>query len=145
MECENTKRKNASMLFERTALSKKPEVLIQKELALLKSEGAVTPNLVFRDPYVLNFLGLNDSFSESDLETKHAYKIDKYPREEIGKCNPVIQLSGFLPLAPTSDKSKAASAYSFVLRKLLNSPVFVIFFNMMSEIFAVKFQLENDV
>jgi len=47
----------ASMLFERTALSKKPEELIRKELDLLKSEGAVTPDLVFRHPYVLNFLG----------------------------------------------------------------------------------------
>lgn len=59
----------SSMLFERTALSKKPAELIKKELALLKSEGTVTPDLVFRDPYVLNFLGLKDTYSESDLET----------------------------------------------------------------------------
>src|SRR6266496_2401270 len=45
----------SSMLFERTALSKKPEELIRQELALLQSEGSVTPDLVFRDPYILNF------------------------------------------------------------------------------------------
>ena len=58
-----------SMLYERTALSKKPEELIRKELDLLKSEGAVTPDLVFRDPYFLNFLGLQDTYSETDLES----------------------------------------------------------------------------
>ena len=58
-----------SMLYERTALSKKPEELIKKELDLLKSEGSVTPDLVFRDPYFLNFLGLQDTYSENDLES----------------------------------------------------------------------------
>jgi predicted nuclease of restriction endonuclease-like (RecB) superfamily len=58
----------ASMLFERTALSKKSEELIRKELKVLKSEGTVSSDLVFRDPYVLDFLGLKDTYSESDLE-----------------------------------------------------------------------------
>ncbi len=59
----------ASMLYERTALSKKPEELIKKELGLLKSKGTVTTDLVFRDPYVLNFLGLPNSYSENDFES----------------------------------------------------------------------------
>src|SRR4030095_3963662 len=46
-----------SMLFERTALSKKPEALIKKELTILKSDGTVTSDLVFRDPYVLDKIG----------------------------------------------------------------------------------------
>ena len=58
-----------SMLFERTALSKKPSDLIMKELNVLKSEGTVTTDLVFRDPYVLDFLGLKDTYSENDLES----------------------------------------------------------------------------
>lgn len=58
-----------SMLFERTALSKQPEELIKKEIDVLKSKGAVTPELVFRDPYVLDFLGLKDTYSEQDLES----------------------------------------------------------------------------
>lgn len=56
------------MLFERTALSKKPEELARKELAALREEDRMTPDLVFRNPYFLEFLGLSDTFSEKDLE-----------------------------------------------------------------------------
>lgn len=57
-----------SMLFERTALSRKPEKLIEVELKELRDEDKLTPDLVFRDPYVLDFLGLKDSYAEKDLE-----------------------------------------------------------------------------
>jgi predicted nuclease of restriction endonuclease-like (RecB) superfamily len=57
-----------SMLYERTALSKQPDALIRQELALLRSRGDVTPALVLKDPYVLDFLGLSDRFLERDLE-----------------------------------------------------------------------------
>ena len=58
-----------SMLFERTAISKKPEETIKHDLELLKNEQKLTPDLVFRDPYFLDFLGLRDKYSEKDLET----------------------------------------------------------------------------
>lgn len=58
-----------SMLFERTAISKKPELTIQNDLQLLKDEHQLTPDLVFRDPYFLDFLGLKGSYSEKDLES----------------------------------------------------------------------------
>ena len=48
------------MLFERTALSKKPDELIRLELDTLRKEDRLTPDLVFRDPYFLDFLGLKD-------------------------------------------------------------------------------------
>lgn len=57
-----------SMLYERTALSKQPDALIRQELAILRSKGDVTPALVLKDPYVLDFLGLTDRFLERDLE-----------------------------------------------------------------------------
>jgi predicted nuclease of restriction endonuclease-like (RecB) superfamily len=57
------------MLFERTALSKKPEQIIRKELSALRQGDQVSPDLVFRDPYLLDFLGLRDTFSEKDLES----------------------------------------------------------------------------
>lgn len=57
-----------SMLFERTALSKQPEALIQTEMAALRDSDRLSPELVFRDPYVLDFLGLNDRYLEKDLE-----------------------------------------------------------------------------
>jgi predicted nuclease of restriction endonuclease-like (RecB) superfamily len=58
-----------SMLYERTAISKKPEETIKHDLELLKNEQKLTPDLVFRDPYFLNLLGLRDKYSEKDLET----------------------------------------------------------------------------
>ncbi|HUG90583.1 MAG TPA: PDDEXK nuclease domain-containing protein, partial [Planctomycetaceae bacterium] len=56
------------MLFERTALSKKPEKLVRQELARLRDEDRLTPDVVFRDPYFLDFLGLADTYAEKDLE-----------------------------------------------------------------------------
>jgi predicted nuclease of restriction endonuclease-like (RecB) superfamily len=57
-----------SMLFERTALSSKPASLIEQELESLREEDKMTPDLVFRDPYLLDFLGLKDTYAEKDLE-----------------------------------------------------------------------------
>lgn len=57
-----------SMLFERTALSRKPKKLIEQELASLREEDKLTPDLVFRDPYLLDFLGLKDTYAERDVE-----------------------------------------------------------------------------
>jgi len=57
-----------SMLYERTALSRKPEKLIKRELRGLRDTKQVTPDLLMRDPYMLDFLGLHDSYIEGDLE-----------------------------------------------------------------------------
>lgn len=57
-----------SMLYERTALSHKPEETIEQELATLRDAQRMTSALVMRDPYILDFLGLRDSWQESDLE-----------------------------------------------------------------------------
>jgi predicted nuclease of restriction endonuclease-like (RecB) superfamily len=56
------------MLYERTAISRKPDELIRQELEVLRDEDRMTPDLVFRDPYLLDFLGLEDTYSERDLE-----------------------------------------------------------------------------
>lgn len=58
-----------SLLYERTAISKKPEQTIINDLEMLKKENQLTPDLVFKDPYFLDFLGLKDSYSEKDLES----------------------------------------------------------------------------
>jgi predicted nuclease of restriction endonuclease-like (RecB) superfamily len=57
-----------SQLFERTALSKQPEQLLEQELATLCQTSTITPALVLKDPYVLDFLGLQDRYLEKDLE-----------------------------------------------------------------------------
>lgn len=56
------------MLYERTAISKKPKQLIKEEIKQLRDSDKLTPDLVFRDPYFLDFLGLKNTFSEKHLE-----------------------------------------------------------------------------
>ena len=57
-----------SMLFERTALSRQPAELIATELDTLRQTGQLTPALVLKDPYILDFLGLQDRYLEKGLE-----------------------------------------------------------------------------
>jgi predicted nuclease of restriction endonuclease-like (RecB) superfamily len=57
-----------SMLYERTALSKQPDELVKQELAVLRARGDVTPAMLLKEPYILDFLGLADRFLERDLE-----------------------------------------------------------------------------
>lgn len=67
-----------SMLYERTALSKKTDQFIEKELKALREEDRLTSDLVFRDPYVLDFLGLKDTYSEKDLENALLREIESF-------------------------------------------------------------------
>ncbi len=67
-----------SMLYERTALSKKPEALIRKELSVLREKDELSPTLVFRDPYMLDFLELADTYSEKDLESAILREIERF-------------------------------------------------------------------
>ncbi len=57
-----------SMLYERTVLSQKPDETIAQELATLRDAQRMSPSLVMRDPYILDFLGLRDTWQEGDLE-----------------------------------------------------------------------------
>ena len=57
-----------SMLYERTALSRKPDELARQELATLHAKGEVGPALVLKDPYILDFLDLKDQYIERDFE-----------------------------------------------------------------------------
>ncbi len=67
-----------SMLYERTAISKKPDETIRNDLAALSDEGRLSPDLAFRDPYVLDFLGLADSYSEKDLESAILAELQRF-------------------------------------------------------------------
>ena len=58
-----------SQLFERTAISRKPEEVIKQELLELKDTNILNPDLVFRSSYFLDMLGLSNVFSEKDLES----------------------------------------------------------------------------
>ncbi len=67
-----------SMLYERTAISRKPEETIRHEIEQLGEGGSITPDLVFRDPYVLDFLNLRDSYSEKDLESAIVAELQRF-------------------------------------------------------------------
>ena len=70
-----------SMLYERTAISKKPEETIIHDLAQMQNEQTMTPDLVFRDPYFLDFLGLSDKYSEKDLESAILSELQNFINE----------------------------------------------------------------
>ncbi len=72
------RKKIQGMLYERTAISRKPEELARQELEALQEEDRMTPDLVFRDPYLLDFLGLEDTYSESDLEAAILRELERF-------------------------------------------------------------------
>ena len=67
-----------SMLYERTAISKKPKELIRHEIDSLRKADQLTPDLVFKDPYVLDFLGLRDRFLEKDMEDAILRELEQF-------------------------------------------------------------------
>lgn len=67
-----------SQLYLRSAVAKKPEGVIAKELSHLREGGQMTPDLVFRDPYMLDFLGLPDGYSERDLESAILREMERF-------------------------------------------------------------------
>jgi predicted nuclease of restriction endonuclease-like (RecB) superfamily len=70
-----------SMLYERTAISKQPVENIRSEIAKVKQEDKLTPSMVFKDPYFLDFVGLEGHFSEADLENAILNELTKFLQE----------------------------------------------------------------
>ena len=56
-----------SMLYERTAVATKSDKLVKRELAELREDNVMSPDLVFKSPYFLEFAGLKGMYSEKDL------------------------------------------------------------------------------
>ena len=67
-----------SMLYERTAISKKPELTIRNDLNQLNEKNKMTTDLFFRNPYVLDFLQLQDTYSEKDIENAILADLEKF-------------------------------------------------------------------
>ncbi len=67
-----------SLLFERSAISKKPEEAIRHELKTLRQEALPSPALLLKDPYLLDFLGLNDRYLERDPEDAILREIEQF-------------------------------------------------------------------
>lgn len=68
-------------LFERTAISRRPDKVIKAELEKVKEKNEIQPDLVFRSSYFLDLLGLPEEFSENDLETAILNQIQYFLKE----------------------------------------------------------------
>ncbi len=68
-------------LYQRTAISRKPEEVIKKELEEARDKNKLLPDLVFRSEYFLDILGLPNSFSEKDLENAIISQVEGFIHE----------------------------------------------------------------
>lgn len=75
------KAKIDGMLYERTAIAKQPEEVILHDLEELRNERKLSADLVFQDPYFLDFLGLHDNYSEKDLENAIIAELQRFITE----------------------------------------------------------------
>lgn len=66
------------MLYERTAISGKPDELIKKELSQLREDNVLSPDLVFKSPYFLEFAGLKGMYSERNLEDSLVAHLEQF-------------------------------------------------------------------
>lgn len=66
------------MLFERTAISKKPESTIRQTMQVMRDTDTLPSSVIFQDPYLLEFLELEDTYSEKDLEQAILRDLEKF-------------------------------------------------------------------
>ena len=66
------------MLYERTAISGKPEEMIRQELSQLRDDNVLSPDLVFKSPYFLEFTGLKGMYSEKSLEDSLVAHLEQF-------------------------------------------------------------------
>lgn len=66
------------MLYERTAISGKPDEFIRQELSNLRDDNVLSPDLVFKSPYFLEFTGLKGMYSEKSLEDSLVAHLEQF-------------------------------------------------------------------
>lgn len=66
------------MLYERTAISGKPDEMIKQELLKLRDDNVLSPDLVFKSPYFLEFTGLKGMYSEKSLEDSLVAHLEQF-------------------------------------------------------------------
>lgn len=67
-----------SLLYERTLVSRKEKHEIEAILPLDMGNSSLTPDLILKDPYCLEFLKLPNPYQESDLEEAILVEIQKF-------------------------------------------------------------------
>ncbi|WP_341794739.1 PDDEXK nuclease domain-containing protein [Rickettsia endosymbiont of Rhinocyllus conicus] len=63
------------MLYERTKLSNRSE---EQVISLFKTDSRLEPDLILKDPYILDFLELPDEHYENDLENAILQRIEQF-------------------------------------------------------------------
>ena len=71
------RQKEDAMLFERTAIAAKPEDVIIETLQATDNTN-LSPDLVFKSSYVIDFFGLSGYYSEKDLENAIIHHLEKF-------------------------------------------------------------------
>ena len=66
-----------SLFYERTALSREKAKMLTKGAAT-KAEDAIAPEEEIKDPYILEFLGLKDEYSETDIEKALILHLERF-------------------------------------------------------------------
>lgn len=67
-----------SLMYERTAISKMPEETIYNDLKKLRENKEMSVELFLKDPYMLSFMGLKDTYNEADLETSILVELQQF-------------------------------------------------------------------
>jgi predicted nuclease of restriction endonuclease-like (RecB) superfamily len=91
--------KEDSMLFERTAIATKPEDEILQTLQSTTNTN-ISPDLVFKSAYILDFLGLSGYFSEKDLEAAILVQLEKFILE-LGQGFAFLERQKRIPIDST--------------------------------------------
>ena len=67
-----------SMLFERTAIAKKPDNQIRKAIVQAQECGEMEVDMILRTPYLLDFLKLDEDYYEHDLEKEILREMQRF-------------------------------------------------------------------
>jgi len=70
-------RQASSQFYERTLLSRNKAAMLKKG-SVARAEDLLTPEEEIKDPYVLEFLGLKDEYSETELENALIHKLEEF-------------------------------------------------------------------
>ncbi|MDR2146504.1 MAG: PDDEXK nuclease domain-containing protein [Tannerella sp.] len=90
------RQKQDAMLFERTAIAAKPEDEILQTLQ--KTDNThISPDLVFKSTYIIDFLGLSGYYSEKDLENAILAELEKFILE-LGQGFAFIERQKRIPI-----------------------------------------------
>ncbi len=89
-----------TMLFERTAIASQPEEIIKNELQKLWDSNEMTPDMVFKNTYVLDFLNLPHQYSEKELEDALLTHLEQFILE-LGNGFAFIERQKRIPIDAT--------------------------------------------